>query len=472
MKKLIIISFVFVSFLIASCGGGGSQGELVGGGDAGDWFEPNPYGMVFIPSGSYNMGLNDQDITFAHTTQSKTVSIDPFWMDETEITNSEYKQFVYWVRDSIAKRLLVDNDFEEFKKELEPEQLTLMEADGYDHDDGENCLLNWDIEVDYNRADEDFQTAISELYLPVHERFYKQKEIDTRKLIFSYEWVDLKQAAYNNNKYFFDEDFIGGEYKGNVVNAKGETVPVKDRSAFIMHSKIDVYPDTLVWMRDYTYSYNEPFARRYFWHNAYNHYPVVGVTWKQASAFTIWRTDFMRNYQKSQNEPVFQDYRLPTEAEWEYAARGGLDLSMYPWGGLYTRNVHGCFIANFKPLRGRYGDDGANRTLEVKKFAPNEYHLYDMAGNVAEWTSNAFDESAYSYTHDLNPDYRYNAKAEDPPALKRKVIRGGSWKDVAFYMQVGARAYEYQDSAKSYVGFRCVRSYMGNDDYAWDATNF
>jgi formylglycine-generating enzyme required for sulfatase activity len=72
----------------------------------------------------------------------------------------------------------------------------------------------------------------------------------------------------------------------------------------------------------------------------------------------------------------------------------------------------------------------------------------------------------------LNPDFRYSAKKDDPPALKRKVIRGGSWKDVAYYMQVGARTFEFQDSAKSYIGFRCVRSYMGNDQYAWDANNF
>lgn len=472
MKKLIIFSFISAALILGSCGDKSSHGELVGVGSGDDWYEPNPYGMVFIPQGSYNMGLNDQDITFAHTSQSKTVSIDPFWMDETEITNSEYKQFVYWVRDSIAKRMLVANDFEEFKREIDPEVLTIMEADGYDHEDAETCLLNWDLEVDWNRPDEEFQTALADLYLQMHERFYKQKEVDTRKLIYSYEWVDLKQAAGYSNRYFFNDDFTGGEYKGTVVDPKGMSVPVKDRSAFIMRSKINVYPDTLVWMKDYTYSYNEPFARRYFWHIAYNDYPVVGVTWEQANAFCIWRTDLMRNYQLHEGEPVYQDYRLPTEAEWEYAARGGLDLSMYPWGGLYTRNVHGCFIANFKPLRGRYGDDGANRTLEVKKYAPNEFHLYDMAGNVAEWTSNAFDESAYSYTHDLNPDFRYNAKRDDPPALKRKVIRGGSWKDVAYYMQVGARTFEFQDSAKSYIGFRCVRSYMGNDQFAWDANNF
>jgi len=84
-----------------------------------------------------------------------------------------------------------------------------------------------------------------------------------------------------------------------------------------------------------------------------------------------------------------------------------------------------------------------------------------MAGNVAEWTSNAFDESAYNFSHDLNPDYLYDAQETDPPALKRKVIRGGSWKDIGYYLQTGTRTYEYQDTAKSYIGFRCVMTYLG-----------
>jgi gliding motility-associated lipoprotein GldK len=155
------------------------------------------------------------------------------------------------------------------------------------------------------------------------------------------------------------------------------------------------------------------------------------------------------------------EYRLPLETEWEYAARGGLDLSMYPWGGPYTRNYKGCFLANFKPLRGNYIDDGNVYTGKVGSYEPNEYGLYDMSGNVAEWTCCAYSPSAYIFQHDLQPNFEYNATPQDPPIMKRKVIRGGSWKDIAYFLQTSARDYEYQDSTKSYVGFRNVRSYIG-----------
>ncbi|RLD36570.1 MAG: gliding motility-associated lipoprotein, partial [Bacteroidetes bacterium] len=98
---------------------------------------------------------------------------------------------------------------------------------------------------------------------------------------------------------------------------------------------------------------------------------------------------------------------------------------------------------------------------KVASYEPNELGLYDMAGNIAEWTKSTYDESSYIFTHDINPNYQYNALPDDPAIMKRKVTRGGSWKDVAYFLQTSTRSYEYQDSAKSYIGFRNVRSYMG-----------
>lgn len=462
MRKLIILSLGLM--MMWSCKSGGDTGELEGVADRPQWFEPEPYGMVFVKMGSFMMGPSDEDVPFALTAQSKTVSIDPFWMDQTEITNNEYRQFVYWVRDSMARRLLVKAGIEGYKADLKPEQI---DEDEYDHDDVNTCFLNWDEEIRWDDDDPGYRDAIRELYLPVNERFNRRKEFDSRKLIYEYYWIDLKQAALKSNQYIFNNEYTGGEYRGEVINSKGEQVPIKDRSSFIMSGRINVYPDTLVWMSDYTYSYNEPWANKYFWHTAFDEYPVVGVNWVQANAFAVWRTNIMNTFLAKSGTALVENYRLPTEAEWEYAARGDLALAKYPWGGPYPRNKKGCFVANFKPLRGNYGDDGGNRTLTVGSFEPNDYGLYDMAGNVSEWTSNAFDESAYSFTHDLNPDFTYNALKSDPPALKRKAIRGGSWKDIGYYLQNGVRAYEYQDTAKSYIGFRCVRAYMGRDIDDW-----
>jgi formylglycine-generating enzyme required for sulfatase activity len=118
-------------------------------------------------------------------------------------------------------------------------------------------------------------------------------------------------------------------------------------------------------------------------------------------------------------------------------------------------------LANFKPGRGNYPDDGGFYTVRADAYWPNDYGLYNMSGNVSEWTITAYHPAAYSFVHDLNPDIRYDAKDDDPITLKRKVIRGGSWKDIGYYLQTGVRHWEYQDSAKSYIGFRNVLTFLG-----------
>ncbi len=442
MKKIVSFCFILAVLIISGCSNYKS-GELTGVPGRTKFFEPDPFGMVFIPQGSFTMGNDDQDVTWAQTTFSKTVTVDPFWMDETEITNNEYRQFVFWVRDSIMRRML---------GEQLDDYVISEDALGNPIDPP---AINWDVRIDFR--DEEVNEILSDLYLADNERFYGQKEIDTRKLMYEYYWIDLKQAASKSNRYNFEKK----QYEGFIVNNNGEKIEIKDRSTFVIRDVLNIYPDTLCWISDFTYSYNEPYTTMYFWHPSYDNYPVVGVSWKQATAFCIWRTQLLNSELRNNGQPGVHDYRLPIEAEWEYAARGGLEHSMYPWGGYYTRNKEGCFLANFKPLRGNYADDGGVVTVAVGTYQPNEYGLYDMAGNVAEWTSSAYDESAYIFSHDLNPDYRYNSRPDDQPVVKRKVIRGGSWKDIGYYMQNGTRSYEYQDTSKSYIGFRCVRSYLG-----------
>ena len=446
MNRVIPVFLLVIAAILSGCGSS-TSGELTGVQGRKKYFEPDPYGMQYIPMGGFIVGQSDQDVAWAQNSFSRTVTVDAFYMDETEITNNEYRQFVRWVRDSIARRTLAQAGIDGF----------LKEGDDYDMLDEDERPLNWRTRID-TRRNEDQKEALEEMYLPVHERFYGRKEIDTRKLTFKYMWVNMQEAANPRNRY----DFQKKEYNGFTFNALGERVEVKDRSAFIMHDEVPIYPDTLVWISDFSYSYNEPMTNMYFWHVAYDSYPVVGVNWRQANAFCQWRTNLLNAALGDVGDPFVHNYRLPTEYEWEWAARGGLANNKYPWGGPYTRNNLGCFLANFKPLRGNYADDGGVRTVRVGTYEPNGFGLYDMAGNVAEWTISAYDESAYRFTHDLNPDYKYNARPDEPAVMKRKVLRGGSWKDIEFYLQVSTRAYEYQDTATSYIGFRCVRDYLGN----------
>src|SRR5690606_26996594 len=101
-----------------------------------------------------------------------------------------------------------------------------------------------------------------------------------------------------------------------------------------------------------------------------------------------------------------------------------------------------------------YAADGYLYTTEVRSFDPNNFGLYNMSGNVAEWTDAAYDKSSYEFVSTMNPNV-------NDPINTRKVYRGGSWKDVAYYIQLGTRNYEYGDSARSYIGFRTVQDYMG-----------
>jgi formylglycine-generating enzyme required for sulfatase activity len=445
MKKVTLSALILI-ILLSGCGSS-NNGELTGVQGRKKFFEPEPFEMAFIPAGNFMMGPSDQDAVWAMNSISKSVTVDAFWMDQTEITNNKYRQFVYYVRDSILRTKLGNASVPDREYFMVDKEGNVIEPN----------VINWEEKID--PREETTKATIDEMYYPPEERFNGKKQTDIRKLNYSYFWVDYQQAAKSTYKYDYTNST--GKYEGQVTNLDGTRTDVKDRSSFIKHNIINIYPDTLCWIRDFTYSFNDPQASLYFWHPSFDDYPVVGVSWVQATAFSIWRTSYMNTALRKNGVADVHEYRLPLETEWEYAARGGLDLSMYPWGGPYTRNYKGCFLANFKPLRGNYIDDGNVYAGKVGSYEPNEYGLYDMSGNVSEWTCCAYSPSAYIFQHDLQPNYEYNAKPQDPPVMKRKVIRGGSWKDIAYFLQTSARDYEYQDSTKSYVGFRNVRSYIG-----------
>jgi gliding motility-associated lipoprotein GldK len=373
------------------------------------WTPTRPPGMVYVAPGTFHMGPSDEDVNWTLTARNKSVSISGFWMDATEVTNNEYRQFTNWVRDSIAAKLM-----------------------GYikQGQDG-NEYVDWTRAKTIKWGDKATIEKIDAIIVTPDNRIFGKKELDATKIVYQSEVFDYKAAAQNRD----------------------QTIP---RSAFIIKTKIPVYPDSLCWVRDFAYSYNEPMAKKYYNHPAYGNYPVVGVNWKQATAFCEWRTHYLNAFLESKKKAPESDFRLPNEAQWEYAARGGLSQSKYPWGGPYLRNKKGCLLANFKPGRGNYPEDGGFYTVRADAYWPNAFGLYNMAGNVAEWTSSLFHEGGYNMQHDMNPDVRWNAKDSDPPRMKRKVVRGGSWKDVGHFLETSTRAYEYQDTAKSYIGFRCV----------------
>ena len=548
MKKVIVLSLLLLAFTACDP----VDGNLVGVKGRNNWYPdvlgPGkvPYGMVYIPSGAFQAGQNDKDIMGLYTTRNRTVSIQAFYMDASEISNNEYRQFVFWVRDSIAREKLyrrqvgdeagewvnIPEDFfrepyrsilnlgsdvlggnnafdplnSEGVEDLDRAYLAILgykgpngkpevfggdvgknaknipkdrkdidvlvspnEQDailnGYDKkgklddqqdqpkdkSDQEKILktqggrienrkyfqLNWETPIDYTEANTSM--LLSDMFVSESERHFNNKQIDTRLLFYDYYWVDYKEAAkrgkiltandgysryinsmdgssrrnplskdeksndlhrstltndgsmvmYDGTTREFNDNGdttviprgVGGEplvketYLENpgldldlgYSNSKGQHNAIRghtDRSRYIIKERINVYPDTLCWVRDFTYSFHDPMAENYFWHTAYDNYPVVGVTWCQAKAFSVWRTQLYHSWLLAGGDLYVNDFRLPSEMEWERAARGDLELSQYPWGGPYIRNANGCFLANFKPMRGRYFEDGGFHTVK------------------------------------------------------------------------------------------------------------
>ena len=465
MKRSLIFLIVAATLLVACAPGNQHSGEVTGVGGM-SWAEPAPYGMVLVSRGAYKMGPAQKDSVWGVAKDAHGISVDAFYMDETEITNSKYKQFVFWVRDSIIRERLADPAYggnEVFKIEEDKEGNPIKP------------YLNWDRAIPWRNPNEDEARAIESVYRinPITGR----KELDVAQLNYRYEVYDYTEASKRRNRLnpelrnlntdvpvdyneiimiskdtaYIDED--------GKIHRETITRQLSSEYDFLNTYIVNIYPDTTVWINDFDNAYNEPYVRMYFAHSGYNDYPVVGVSWDQANAFCAWRTDFLLKGLGGQAKYI-QRYRLPSEAEWEYAARGKQG-GKFPWESGDTKSDKGCYYANYKPGEGDYTQDGNLITSKCGIYSANSNGLYDMAGNVAEWTSTVYTEAGVLQMGDINPDLQYRAAKEDPYALKKKTVRGGSWKDPVKFIQGATRSYEYQNESRSFIGFRCVRSFTG-----------
>jgi sulfatase modifying factor 1 len=306
---------------------------------------------------------------------------------------------------------------------------------------------------------------------------------------------NLERTVSIANFYMDETEITNNDYREFLFYMK------KNVSA---DSLLKLEPSEAVWTS--AMSFNDLYQSYYFRFPGFNFYPVAGVSWKQASVYGKWRTEFVQDLvrkergidstftkqQLIERGVAMADFRLPNEAEWEYAAKAMIGTQyldenqeygrIYPWDGRGLRNPYnvkrkgkqGDFLANFKRGRGDYGgisgnqrNDGEILPTNVYDMAPNDFGLYHMAGNMNEWVYDVYRPMTFQDADDLNPlrkDGVYDEEENYETSLftdELRVYKGGSWKDVAYWLAPGTRRFMHQDSATNHIGFRCAMISIG-----------
>lgn len=324
--------------------------------------------LSYIPAKSFN-SLVHTGIDSISTYQPRISTVNGFFISKTEVTNKEYREFVHYVRDSLAHILLQHFSIGNY--------------------------IDWKQKIDWN------DDRLKPLLISPEESVPGRKEIDPSKILFSI-------------------DFFGKE------------------------ECISIYPDTLVWMRDFSYSYNEPLVKNYFSQSLFDQYPVAGISLKHALAFCQWKTEqFNKILNGKDADNVEVGVTLPSNAEWESAAFEEKDNDILLTGNKGYNCNFGTITTMSGVMKKGYKDDGYFYTSPVKKYPAGPFGIYDMKGNVAEWTLTSREEIM-------------NAEMKKEKEKTSFVAKGGGWNSTPFYLQAGACQFFDADAAHSFVGFRYI----------------
>ena len=373
---------------------------------------PPPPGMAYVPSGTIMDKTTVIDTSLAADTTRRSLTLSAFFMDIAEVSNVQYRTFVDWVADS----LVITDYLKDPKYFVAGKSRNAKVPDSLKR-------INWNM-------------------VKGHDALWKSRDPKIQQKVIG------KLVLLVNGRPTLNREMVKYTYTYLAFDNYG-------RSRYVKES-VPVFPDTKVWSEDFPNSQMDVMSKTYYENRNFDNYPVVGVNWKQARAYADWRG---RVIESNVVARYGFDFTLPTEAQWMYAASYGVkseDLDKVRSFKNKKKKNKEMLVTNFKQQEGAYALDGATFTVPVRSYAPNSLGIYNLQGNVAEWTLDAFSPSARELVHDLNPVLLYDASDNDGPIMKRKVVRGGSWKDNAKMLSVATRSYEIQDQGHSYLGFRCI----------------